>query len=100
MTPIPVGAARGPTVYEFPQCSVGCSGLPVEGPRELLALASLRVVAEGDPLLPDPRTQFVLRFMGVRIVAAGLVRIRLDVIPDSRRADVKAPAPAFLWWRG
>ena len=52
-----VGASLGVLVHEVPEGSVGCPGTAMERLRDLVALAGLRVVAEGDPQLPDPWTQ-------------------------------------------
>jgi hypothetical protein len=66
-----IGASLGVLVHEVPEGSVGCPGSPVEGLRDLVALAGLRVVAEGDPQLPDPCTQLALRSTHDPMVARG-----------------------------
>jgi hypothetical protein len=63
-----VHASLGVLVHEG---SVGCPGAAVEGLRDLVALAGLRVVAEGDPQLPDPCTQLALRSTHDPMVARG-----------------------------
>jgi hypothetical protein len=66
-----IGASLGVLVHEIPERSVGCPGAAVEGLRDLVALAGLRVVAEGDPHLPDPCTHLALGSTHDPMVARG-----------------------------
>ncbi len=44
-----IGASLGVLVHEVVKSCVGCPGTALEGLRDLVALAGLQVVAEGDP---------------------------------------------------
>jgi hypothetical protein len=67
-----IGASLGVLVHEIPERSVGCPGSAVEGLRDLVALAGLRVVAEGDPRLPEPCRSSRLDPRMWNIVAVGM----------------------------
>jgi hypothetical protein len=100
-----IGASLGVLVHEIAKRSVGCPGAAVEGLRDLVALASLRVVAEGDPQLPDPCTQLALRSTHVSIVAVGYDRIGKESVgrdPGQQKGRYFCTGPSlhFLWWRG
>ncbi len=91
-----VRASLGVLVHEVPQRCVGCPCAAVEGLRDLVALAGLRVVPEGDPQLPDAVSYLALRSTNDPMVAMGVGRIHEMAHgtrrPGSRRAGALAPA--------